>query len=87
MLHAAFGALAEELGMGLQNPVHGCESRTRLHELWASGGIGIRSGLKIRAARRAGSSPASPTNIKLSDFFPTDFSGAPCVLRVRANGV
>lgn len=26
------GALAEELGKGLQNPVHGCESRTRLLE-------------------------------------------------------
>ena len=26
-----FGALAEELGKGLQNPVHECESRTRLH--------------------------------------------------------
>ena len=25
------GALAEELGKGLQNPVHECESRTRLH--------------------------------------------------------
>ena len=23
--------MAEELGMGLQNPVHECESRTRLH--------------------------------------------------------
>ena len=46
------GALAEELGKGLQNPVHECESRTRLHipltGKWASGGIGIRDGLKIR---------------------------------------
>lgn len=27
------GALAEELGKGLQNPVHECKSRTRLHDL------------------------------------------------------
>jgi hypothetical protein len=25
------GAMAEELGKGLQNPVHECESRSRLH--------------------------------------------------------
>ena len=41
------GALAEELGKGLQNLLHGCESRTRLQSR-ASGGTGIRDGLKIR---------------------------------------
>jgi hypothetical protein len=39
--------------MSLQNSVHECESRTRLQftlkiTLRASGGIGIRDGLKIR---------------------------------------
>jgi 8-oxo-dGTP diphosphatase len=28
-----YGALAEELGKGLQNPVHECESRTRLQKI------------------------------------------------------
>jgi hypothetical protein len=28
------GALAEELGKGLQNPVHECESRTRLQDIY-----------------------------------------------------
>ena len=50
--------------MGLQNPVHGCESRTRLHlKTWASGGIGIHGGLKIRAFRHEGSIPSSPTSV------------------------
>ena len=55
--------------MGLQNPVHGCESRTRLQviimsfiRLWASGGIGIHGGLKIRALWHEGSIPSSPTS-------------------------
>ncbi|GEM_PF-5671941 len=26
-----YGAMAEELGKGLQNLLHGCESRSRLH--------------------------------------------------------
>lgn len=71
------GALAEELGKGLQNPVHECESRTRL-QLWvprkiycvgfrASGGTGIRCGLKIRCQIwLEGSSPSSPTTRNLS---------------------
>jgi hypothetical protein len=116
--------LAEELGKGLQNPVHGCDSRTRLHArtrpfilnsilgihhrlsssvfgrlllypklyssqlgdpcffmynalqrftLWASGGIGIHSGLKIRAFRHEGSTPSSPT-IKNDWFLPVFFN-------------
>lgn len=52
--------MAEELGTGLQNLLHGCKSRWRL-QIRASGGIGIHSGLKIRALRHAGSTPASPT--------------------------
>jgi hypothetical protein len=28
-----FGAMAEELGKGLQNPVHECESRSRLQRI------------------------------------------------------
>ncbi len=48
----ARGALAEWLGKGLQNLLHRFKSGTRLHKNtqlpWASGGIGIHDGLKIR---------------------------------------
>lgn len=47
--------------MGLQNPVHECESRTRLHVTRAGAGTGIQSGLKIRALWREGSIPSPPT--------------------------
>ena len=40
------GALAEKLGSALQKHVDGSVTRRCLH--WASGGIGIRDGLKIR---------------------------------------
>lgn len=56
--------MAEELGKGLQNPLHGCESRTRLHlgECWN----GLQSGLKIRAPKGVvGSTPTSPTTSQL----------------------
>ncbi len=60
--------MAEELGKGLQNPVHECKSRTRL-QARASGGIGIRGGLKIRWFHDLeGSSPSSPTRLALEGY-------------------
>lgn len=57
------GALAEWLGNGLQNRVHGFESRRCLHIcLRADGGIGRHERLKISWPQgRAGSSPALRT--------------------------
>lgn len=59
------GALAEWLGNGLQNRVHGFESRRCLHIcLRADGGIGRHERLKISWPQgRAGSSPALRTKI------------------------
>ncbi len=58
------GALAEWLRRGLQNLLRRFNSGRRLQNQWASGGTGIRDGLKIRWSKNLeGSSPSSPTKI------------------------
>lgn len=68
------GALAEELGKGLQNLLHGCESRTRLqipHKIESNftgdpalgqvAELVYATDLKSVALRLEGSSPSLPT--------------------------
>jgi hypothetical protein len=69
--------MAEELGKGLQNPVHGCESRSRLHvgasnSLRDEGRVAelvYAADLKSVAARLEGSSPSLPTKNTLKGCF------------------
>jgi hypothetical protein len=56
--------MAEELGKGLQNPLHECESRSRL-QLGQMAELVYAADLKSVAARLEGSSPSLPTKIKL----------------------
>ena len=56
--------MAEELGKGLQNPVHECESRSRLQKLAGKmAELVYAADLKSVAARLEGSSPSLPTII------------------------
>ena len=67
---ALYGALAEELGTGLQNPLHRCDSGTRLHGRVVE--LVYTTDLKSVAVRLEGSSPSFPTrNYKdpLGSFF------------------
>ncbi len=57
--------MAEELGKGLQNPVHECESRPRLHGQVAE--LVYAADLKSVAARLEGSSPSLPTRKNSTD--------------------
>ena len=59
------GAMAEEIGSGLQNRVHRCDSGSRLHLLptvrgeWRN--LAYAADLKSVAERLEGSNPSSPT--------------------------
>lgn len=62
--------MPEWLGRGLQNLLQEFNSPSGLQEnCWASGGIGRRSGLKIRDPKGCeGSSPSLPTSVSLSSL-------------------